>query len=199
MAGNVSKKSNRINVKRLVMAVLLTDTEQGATYGPVEKISPAMQVQLTPSISSGVLHGDGVQQENIAKLNGIAMVMDVNKVSIETRAKMLGHTYENGILIEKAGDEAPYIAVGYMVEGTNKCNEYIWLLKGRAQPFNSTVQQSADSINFSTDSININFIPRDCDAALRYFADSANADLTEEQVSKWFTEGPSKPVVNQTT
>lgn len=195
MAGNVSKKSNRINVKNLVMALLLTDTAEGATYGNVESISPAMQVQLTPSLSSGTLHGDGVQQENIAKLNGIAMVMDVNKVKIETRAKMLGHTYENGVLIEKAGDEAPYIAVGYLVEGTNKCNEYVWLLKGRAQPFNSTVQQSTDNINFSTDSININFIPRDCDGALRYFADSANADLTEEQIGKWFSSGPSKPVV----
>ena len=197
MAGNVSKKSNRINVKNLVMALLLTDTAEGATYGNVESISPAMQVQLTPSLSSGTLHGDGVQQENIAKLNGIAMVMDVNKVKIETRAKMLGHTYENGVLIEKAGDEAPYIAVGYLVEGTNKCNEYVWLLKGRAQPFNSTVQQSTDNINFSTDSININFIPRDCDGALRYFADSANADLTEGQIEKWFAAGPSKPVVAQ--
>ena len=197
MAGNVSKKSNRINVKNLVMSLLLTDTAEGATYGDVEKISPAMQVQLTPSLSSGTLHGDGVQQENIAKLNGIAMVMDVNKVKIETRAKMLGHTYENGVLIEKAGDEAPYIAIGYLVEGTNKCNEYVWLLKGRAQPFNSTVQQSTDNINFSTDSININFIPRDCDGALRYFADSANADLTEDQIGKWFSSGPSKPVVAQ--
>ena len=197
MAGNTSKKSNRINVKNLVMALLLTDTAEGATYGNVESISPAMQVQLTPSLSSGTLHGDGVQQENIAKLNGIAMVMDVNKVKIETRAKMLGHTYENGVLIEKAGDEAPYIAVGYLVEGTNKCNEYVWLLKGRAQPFNSTVQQSTDNINFSTDSININFIPRDCDGALRYFADSANADLTEVQIGKWFAAGPSKPVVAQ--
>lgn len=197
MAGNTSKKSNRINVKNLVMALLLTDTAEGTTYGVVESISPAMQVQLTPSLASGVLHGDGVQQENIARLNGIAMVLDVNKVKIETRAKMLGHTYENGVLIEKAGDEAPYIAVGYLVEGTNKCNEYVWLLKGRAQPFNSTVQQSTDNINFSTDSININFIPRDYDAALRYFADSANADLTEEQIRKWFAEGPSKPVVAQ--
>ena len=197
MAGNTSKKSNRINVKNLVMALLLTDTAEGSTYGNVESISPAMQVQLTPSLSTGTLHGDGMQQENIAKLNGIAMVLDVNKVKIETRAKMLGHTYENGVLIEKAGDEAPYIAIGYLVEGTNKCNEYVWLLKGRAQPFNSTVQQSTDNINFSTDSININFIPRDCDGALRYFADSANADLTEEQIEKWFAAGPSKPVVAQ--
>ncbi len=92
-----------------------------------------MQVQLTPSLASGILYGEGAQSENIAKLNGIAAVLDVNKIAIEDRAEILGHKYENGILIEKAGDEAPFLAVGFEVEGTNKCNELVWLLKGRAQ------------------------------------------------------------------
>lgn len=191
----VSKKANRINVKNLVYTLVLSDTEEGTTYGDVRKIGPAMQVQLTPSLSSGVLFGDGVQQENIAKLNGIAMVLDANKIKIEDRADMLGHKYENGVLIEAAGDEAPYIAVGYIVDETNQCKEYVWLLKGRAQPFNSSVQQSTDNLNFSTDSITINFIPRDSDGQLRYFADSANESLTADQISKWFVSGPSKPVV----
>lgn len=196
MAENVSKKSNRINVKGLVFALLTADTSAGTIYGAVKELAPVMQIQLTPSLASGTLYGDGLQQENISKMNGLAVALDVNKVKIEDRAVMLGHTFENGIIVEKAGDEAPYIALGYVVEGTNKCNEYVWLLKGRAQPFNSTVQQSVDSISFSTDSISINFIPRDSDNALRYFADSANADLTAAQISKWFSEGPSKPVVS---
>ena len=193
MAGQKSKKANRINIKNVVYCVLMTDEAEGATYGEVKALSPAMQVQLTPSLATGVLYGDGAQEENIAKLTGIAMVLDVNKVKIEDRATMLGHTYENGVLIEKDGDEAPYIAVGYEVEETNKCKELVWLLKGRAQPFNSNVQQSTDSINFSTDSIAINFIRRDYDRSLRYFADTANTDLTEEQATKWFASGPSTP------
>ena len=168
---NKSKKANRINVKNVVYAVLLDDTAEGAAYGEVRPLSPAMQVQITPSLATGVLYGNGAQQENIAKLTGIAMVLDV--------------------LVEKDGDEAPYIAVGYQVDETNKSVELIWLLKGRAQPFNSTVQQSSDSINFSTDSININFLPRDYDGSLRYFADSANEDLTQDQISAWFLTGPS--------
>lgn len=193
MSSNVSKKANRINVKNVVYTILESDDSDGVTYGEVKTLSPAMQIQLTPSLASGVLYGNGVQQENIAKLNGISLVLDVNKVKIEDRAEILGHTYSNGVLIEKNGDEAPYIAVGYEVEQTNKCKELIWLLKGRAQPFNSTVQQSQDSINFSTDSITINFIPRDYDGELKYFGDTANADLTEIQASNWFTSGPSAP------
>lgn len=188
---NKSKKANRINVKNIVYALLLSDTSEGVSYGDVKSLGAAMQVQLTPSLSSGTLFGDGVQQENIAKLNGIAMVIDVNKVPIEERAVILGSEYKDGVLIDKAGDEAPYIAVGYKVEETNASVELVWLLKGRAQPFNSTAQQSTENINFSTDSISINFIPRDFDGVVRYFADSANDSLTSKQVEDWFAAGPS--------
>lgn len=193
MAVNKSKKTNRINIKNMVYALLTSDTTAGAEYGEVKPLGKAMQVQLTPSLASGVLYGEGAQSENIAKLNGMATVLDVNKIAIEDRAEILGHKYENGILIEKAGDEAPFLAVGFEVEGTNKCKELVWLLKGRAQPFNGTMQQSTDSINFSTDSITINFVPRDFDGELRYFADTANTALTTKQVEDWFKTGPSTP------
>lgn len=190
MATNKSVKANRINITSPVYAKLITDTPEGTTYGDVRSLGKAMQAQLTPSVSSGVLYGDGMQQENIAKLNGIAVVLDLNKISIEDRAEILGHKYENGIIHEKAGDEAPYIAVGWKVEQTNGKCELIWLLKGRAQPINSTVQQSTDNLTFSTDSITVNFIPRESDKEIRYFADSANPDLTEKQINDWFATAP---------
>ena len=192
MEMNKSAKANRINITSPVYAKLLTDNADGTTYDEVRGFGKAMQVQLTPSVSSGVLYGNGVQQENIAKLNGIAMVLDVNKLAIEDRAIILGHEYKDGIIHEKAGDEAPYIAVGYKVEQTNGKCELIWLLKGRAQPINSSVQQSTDNLNFSTDSITINFIPRESDMEIRYFADSANPSLTDKQINEWFVTAPSK-------
>lgn len=186
-----SVKSNRINITGLVMAELLSDTSDGTVYGEVEELADVMQVQLTPSLSTGVLYGEGRQTENIAKINALACVVDVNKVAIEKRAKLLGHEYVDGVLKVAAGDEPKYYAIGYKVEGTNNTCELVWLLKGRAQPYNSSVQQSTENINFSTDSITINFIPRDSDKVLYYFADTANPDFTKDQESKWFLSGPS--------
>ena len=148
MSGNKSTKANRINIVDPVYAIIQSDTKEGTTYGEVKSLGAAMQVQLTPSISSGVLYGNGVQQENISKLNGIAMVVDVNKIKIEDRAAILGNKYENGVIHEKAGDEAPYIAVGYKVEQTNKKVELIWLLKGRAQPTNSSAVSYTHLLKF---------------------------------------------------
>ena len=75
-----SAKSNRINVKNLKYCLLTTDNNSGTTYGEVKDFGKAMQIQLTPSVSKGELYGEGVKQEDVSILNGIAVVADVNKV-----------------------------------------------------------------------------------------------------------------------
>ena len=190
MAGTVSTKSYRINITNPVYALLTGDTSEGVTYGEVKPLGEAMQVQLTPSVATGKLHGNGVVKEDISKLKGIAMAFDATKIPIEDKAVIQGHQYKDGVMVEKAGDEAPYIAFGYKVEGTNKKDEYVWLLKGRATPMNETNKQSEDNITFSTDTVNINFIPREKDKEIRYFADSANEAFKAEQAENWFKTGP---------
>lgn len=188
MSGSV--KSYRINITNPVYAVLINDTDEAVEYGTVKKLGEAMQVQITPSVATGTLHGNGVPVEDISRLKGIAIAFDATKIPIEERAVIQGHEFKDGVIIEKAGDEAPYIAFGYIIEGSNKKNEYVWLLKGRATPMNETHKQSEDNINFSTDTLNANFIPRVKDGEIRYFADSANATFTEKQAEDWFKTGP---------
>lgn len=187
---NTSLKSNRINVKNLVYCLLTSDSPTGVTYGEVDTLAPAMTVQVTPTQATGTLYGDGVQTENIGKLTGLAVKLEVNKIPIEKRAKILGHTYQQGVLVKNASDEAPYIAMGYLIEGTNGYNEYVWLLKGRAQEITSNAQQQSDKINFATDSLNINFIARDYDGHLEFDGDTANSDFTSAQADAWFENGP---------
>lgn len=190
MANGKSKRSNRINIKNPVMCLLTSDTDEGTTYGEVESMGEAMQIQITPAVASGVLYGNGAQTENIGRLTGIAVSLDVNKLYIETRAIILGNEYKDGVLVEADGQEPPYIALGYEVEQTNGTRELVWLLKGRAQPVNETRQQSTDNIVFSTDTITINFLPRDSDHQIRFFGDTANPDFTKEQADKFFSAGP---------
>lgn len=190
MIVNPSSKSNRINVKNLVYAVLTSDDASGVSYDSVNPLAKAMTIEVTPSQATGVLYGDGAQQENLAKLTGLSAALEVNKVAIEHRAIIQGHTYENGVMIYSASDEAPYIAIGYQVEGTNGFSEYVWLLKGRVQEGNQNASQATDKINFTTDKMTINFIPREFDKYLEFTGDSSNSDLYDDQVAEWFTNGP---------
>ena len=185
-----SAKSNRINVKNLVYCKLTTDTKTGVEYGAVNDLAKAMTVQITPSQATGVLYGDGAQEENLAKLTGLSAKLEVNKVPIEARADIQGHTYENGVMIYDKADQAPYIAIGYQIEGTNGYSEYVWLLKGRVQEGNQNANQATDNINFSTDEMTINFVPREYDGYMEFTADSSNADFKSDQASAWLTTAP---------
>lgn len=100
-----SKKSNRINVARLVYCLVLTDAAEGTTYGPVKPFGKAMQIQLTPQVATGTLYGDGNKEEDVGLLKGIAVAVDTNKVFAETRAEIMGNTIIDGVVIEKSGDQ----------------------------------------------------------------------------------------------
>lgn len=193
-----STKSNRINITNPVYSKVLTDTAEGTTYGPVKSIGKVMQIQLTPSVATGILYGNGRKEEDIGLLKGISVALDINKLFAEIRAEIMGNTTVDGIVIEADGDQAPDIALGFEVEQSGGTKEQVWLLKGRAQPANQTVQQSTDNINFSTDSITINFIPRESDGQIRFYGDTANSDYSAEQATAFFATGPvtypAKPV-----
>lgn len=187
---NTSAKSNRINVKNLVYCLLTSDDASGVEYGDVKPLAKAMKVEVTPSQATGVLYGDGVQQENIAKITGLAASIEANKIPIEDKAAIQGHKYENGVMIIGKDDQAPYVALGYQIEGTNNYSEYVWLLKGRVQEGKQNGSQATDKINFTTDNMTINFIPREYDGYMEFTGDSSNADLYEDQAEAWFKEGP---------
>lgn len=194
MAANVSKRSYKINVKKPVYCKLTSDTLSGVSYGAVTSLGEAMQIQVTAVSSSGQLYGDGSIVDSSSKLVGLTVVFDATKLPIEVVADIYNQTYTNGVLQEKAGEQANYIALGYEVEQTTGDSEYVWLLKGRPQPLNENTQQSEGNITYSTDQMTIDFVRRIYDNMLRYKADAANADFTAAQAAAWFSAGPTSPV-----
>lgn len=191
---SISKQAYKINIKHPVYCEVLTDSAEGTTYGDVKKLGEAQQVQVTAVSATGQLYGDGAVVDSSAKLSGLTVVLDTTKVSVEARADIYNYTVTNGVVQVKAGTQAKYIALGYEVEQTSGDSEYVWLLKGRPQALNANVQQSEANINYSTDQMTIGFVKRVSDDMLQYFADAANADFTQAQAEKWFTQGPSSIV-----
>lgn len=185
------QRSYRINISNPVYCILLTDDSSEVTYEEeIKSLGEVMQVQLTPQTASGELFGNGIKTSKEDRLVGITMAMDITKIPPASTAEILGHEAKDGVIIDNADDDAPFIAVGYQIEGTGKNKEYVWLLKGKAQPLNDSVQQRTTTINYSTQTLNVNFINRDFDGHLRFYADSTHEDFTAEQAKKWFSTPP---------
>lgn len=194
MSMSTSEQAYKINVKHPVYAVMLTDTEAGTTYGDVKTFGEAQQIQMTPSVSSGQLYGNGAKVDSSSVLTGITVSYQATKIPVEVQAELYNYTVTNGVIQIEAGKTANYIAFGYEIEQSNGKSEYVWLLKGRPKPMNETLTQSEDNITYSTDTIEIEFVKRVSDDMLKYFADLSNPDFVKTQADKWFTTAPTAPV-----
>lgn len=188
-----SKKEYRMNVRNLVYAPVLSDTEEKTEYGQVKKFASARQIQIAPTIAQGDLYGDGVKEKSMSKITGYDVQVDVNKVPLEVRADILGHEIDdNGLLWIGENDQPKEIALGYEVEQTGETSELVWLLKGTAQPFGNTVQQTETNINYSTDSLKITFVKRRSDGQFQALGDTAYEGLLEATAKTFFAAPPAK-------
>lgn len=185
-----SVKANRFNVKKIVFATITKDDATAYEYDPIEEFGKPMQIQLTPTVVTGPLYGGGVKQEDMSRVTGYELQLDVNKIPIEVRAKILGHTYAGGVLTEKASDQPKDIAVGYEVEQTGNNRELVWFYKCKARPYAQTIQQSGENFNYSTDTITIGCMPREFDEKIKEFGDTANSDFTSEMADEFLNKIP---------
>lgn len=192
MAGATVKKEYKINIKKLVYALLTTDTATGCTYGTVKPFASVRQVQLSPTIASGDCYGNGAKEKSITKVTGYDLTVDVNKVPIDVRAEIFGHKITTGgVLVSGASDQPKEIAIGYEIEQTGDTREVVWLLKGTPQPMSENVQQAESNINFSTDSIKINFVKREYDGQYQAIGDTAYSTFTDVMANTFLDTVPA--------
>lgn len=195
-----SVKSVRFNVSKLVFAIILEDTISSFKYAPIKKLGEPMQVQLTYTLATGVVYGAGVKQFNPTKLTGATLQMDINKIPIEIRAEMFGNTYANGVLHVSKNDKPKKIAIGYELEAESDSGiqkEMEWLYKGDPQPFGKTTNQTTDNITFSTDTLTVNFVPRDFDGRIKSEGDTANSAFTTEAAGTFLATIPGGTLVTE--
>lgn len=185
-----SVKANRFNVKRILYAEVVKDDATAYQYGPIKDFAAPMAVQFTPSYASGTLYGRGVKTEDMTKLTGGMLKVDVNKVPIEVRSDIYNHAFVNGILRANENDQAKTIAIGYEIEQTGDNRELTWFPRCKARPFGNNHQQSNDNINFSTDSIEIAVMPREFDGTIHIDGDTANSDFSDEDAEAFLDTIP---------
>lgn len=191
MSNAAVAKSFRINIKNLVYAKLLTDTEAGCKYGEVQKLAGLKSIQLIPTVASGEDHNDGVKDFSMTKITGYELAVESAKISVDKRAELLGHTINsNGILVIGADDQPIDIAVGYEIENDGNRRELVWLLKGKIQPFGQTVNQSEKDIKVASDSTKFVFVVRDYDRNFQAIGDTSLSTFTNEKADTFLSTVP---------
>ena len=190
----MANRGYKVNVANPVWAPMLSDTSEGTQYGPVVSLGEAMEVNLVPVIAKGQLYGDGIQQSAKAKVTGYTATLDTTKVPVASRMAMFNINAQDGVFVEAGGAQANYGAFGYKVEQDNGEDQYVWLLKCMPNPISDDAKQSDTGINYSTDKLELDCIPRKSDSNVRYFSEVGEEGFTAEQGALWFSAGPAAPV-----
>lgn len=177
---------NRINVKNAKLLEVTENTTGNYAISGEIKLPGLMNIDISLLMATGQLYGDGELRSNISKITGATLKIGVNKVPIEGRQLLGGHSLStDGVLEVKTTDQPKTVAFYAETEADDGTKEQMWLLCGKAQPFGISGKQTESNINFSTDEITIDFVRREKDKMVFKLADTANKTFTSEKSTKF--------------
>lgn len=187
-----------IGLRNVVYAELTNDPPAGgkATYGEIKPIAGAISANINPNASSETLFADDGPFETASTIGQITLDLNVADLPLEVQAELFGHEITpNGVLIRKAGDIPPWVAVGFKSLKSNGKYRYTWLAKGKFGLPEQNNETKGDSVNFQTPTATGSFVKRECDDEWERHIDEDSAGFTPEQAENWFKNPYGEAVV----
>ena len=109
-----------INIQKLHVAKMLTDTAEGTTYEePISLGKILRKVDIKPSNSSADLYADGQSIDSASNTASYELTFDTAALPLEYVAYLLGHKFENGQMMANKDDAAPYFGVMFQSDKRN--------------------------------------------------------------------------------
>lgn len=178
----------QVGFKDIHYAILTTD-EPGkpVVYETPKKLARAIEGTLTPTMNTETLYADDAPAEVAEALGEITLELNVDDLTPEVLADLLGHTLnDEGVLVKNKDDFPPYLAVGFRALKSNGKYRYVWLYKGKFTLPEQGYKTKEDTPEFQTPSITANFIVRDADGNWQVQADEDTEGFTPIIADNWF-------------
>jgi phi13 family phage major tail protein len=186
--------ARQIGLKDIHVAILTKDDATGATYEAPTKLERAINAKLSPKSNSENLYSDDAVEDIISTFEVIEVEIELNQLSLESRAKLQGSKVVKGVLIENKDDVAPTIALGFKSKKNNVKYRYVWLLKGKFELASDEYDTEAEKPKVQSAKLKGEFYARDYDGNYRFITDGDIEGTDETIISSWFTAVPDEPV-----
>jgi phi13 family phage major tail protein len=173
-----------VGLKDLHYALLTKDDSTGVTYSTPKKIIGAINAKISPKSNTETLYADDGPSETATALGEIDVELEVKDIPLSVQAELLGHTLSNGVIVKKAEDVAPYVAIGFRSEKSNGKFRYKWLYKGKFSLPEEDYSTKEDKPKFQTPKIKATFIKREFDGAWEATGDEDETGFTAG--ATWF-------------
>jgi phi13 family phage major tail protein len=175
----------QIGLRDLHYAALTKDDDTGVTYGTPVPIAGAINAKISPKVNTSTLFTDDGPDEVSSALGEIEVELSVKDLDLATQAVLLGHTVgTDKVMLKKADDVAPYVAVGFKSLKSNGKFRYVWLYKGKFKLPEQEYKTKQDTPEFQVPVITGTFVKRQNDGAWQAIGDE---DDTGFSGTGWFT------------
>lgn len=173
---------------------LITDGDDGETYGTPKAMAGAISVNLTKNVAEASLSADNRIYYNNKSFSG--GTIDVNVADIEDDAlkDIFGATKDSKGGIAFASEDMPKpCALGYRALKANGKYRYQWLLRVQFAPPGENVETKGESITYTTPTVNGTIMTQNKESAdgkhyYQYKADEDATGVDATLISGWFTE-----------
>ncbi len=182
----MSKKRLNIGVKNLKFAKMVKDDKTGVQYTAPEDIIGSVNITINDTTNSEIFYADDAPFEVATSYGGAEVSIETAGLSLDIQKKLLGHTYENGLLKMNSNDEAPYVALLFESKMSTGAIEYVKLLKGKFRIPNTEYSTKTDTPEFKPKTIEGDFVTRDYDGAYRYIAHSDDVGTNTALITNWY-------------
>ena len=185
--------ARQIGLKDIHIAILKTDTITATTYDLPIKLERAISAKLSPKSNSENIYSDESVEDIITAFEGGDVEIEVNQLSLISRAKLQGAKVVKGVLVENKDDISPIIALGFKSIKNNGKYRYVWLLKGKFELASDEYDTEAEKPKAQSAKLKGNFYSRDFDGNYRFICDEDEEGVDLTIIGGWFTAVPSEP------
>lgn len=186
--------ARQIGLRDIHIALLTDDDETGTTYATPTKLERAVSAKLSPKVNSENIYSDDTVEDVIAAFDSVDVEIELNQLSLTSRATLQGAKVVKGVLIESKEDIAPTLALGFKSKKHNGKYRYVWLLKGKFELATDEYDTEAEKPSPKSAKLKGTFFSRNYDGNFRFIADEDETGIDPTIISGWFTAVPAEPV-----
>ena len=183
-----------IGLDKLYYAKITEDSNGEETYGVPSVLAKAITAELSVELVEAILYADDGAAEVVKDFNSGTLTLGVDDIGPTVAADLTGaSTDDNGVLISASESVGTPVAVVFRSQKANGTYRYFWLYRVKFGLPATNLQTKADSITFSTPTIEGTVMRRNKLDGLGkhpWKAEVTEGDpgVSSSTITGWFTE-----------
>ena len=183
-----------IGLDKLYYSKITEDVNGEETYGSPTVLAKAITAELSVELVEAMLYADDGVAEVVKDFNNGTLTLGMDDIGPTVASDLTGATTDdNGVLISASENVGQSVAVGFRAQKANGKYRYFWLYRVKFGLPATNLQTKADSITFSTPTIEGTITRRnklDGTGKHPWKAEVTEGDVgvVAETITGWFSE-----------